>query len=64
VNRYELAALGRATFTVAMGTAILYAIGRYLGWWVVVAIVAAGVGTAAWCLWQLVSKLPTRWRPW
>jgi hypothetical protein len=43
----------RAAITVLSGAAILYAIGRYLGWWVTGAIVVVGLGDAAWCALQL-----------
>jgi len=46
----------RPAITVLSGAAILYAIGRYLGWWVTGAIIAVGLGDAVWCAIQL--------RPW
>lgn len=56
LNRDELAAAGRAVVTLIAGAALLYAIGEYLGWWVVGAIFISGIGAAAWDA--------RHWRPW
>lgn len=63
MTRDRLASYARATGTVLLGTALLYAIGRYLGWYVVGAIAVIAIGDLTWCKWQLARRLPTR-RPW
>jgi hypothetical protein len=60
MNRDELAALVRGTAAVAIGAALLWAIGHWLGWWVVAGIAVGAVADSAWC----ASRLPARWRPW
>lgn len=60
MSRDKLAALARAAVTLVAGAALLYAIGRYLGWWVVGAIAVAGIGAA----WWSVRQLPSRMMPW
>lgn len=44
MTRHSFAALARGTVTVIAGGVVLYAFGRYLGWWTI-ALVLAG---AAW----------------
>ena len=64
MNRDELAALARAAFTLTAGViivgALAYAIGCYLGWWVVglIALAAIGAGVRWVLLW------PRRMMPW
>jgi hypothetical protein len=60
IHRDTANALVLGIASVAAGAAVLYAIGRYLGWWIVALIVAAAIGDSVWCLLQL----PRRWRPW
>jgi hypothetical protein len=43
MNRHQLAALVRGTVAVIAGTAILCAIGSWLGWWSVVGLACAGL---------------------
>lgn len=60
MNRDQLAALARGTVTAIAGAAILYAIGRYLGWATLGAFVISCVGAAAWDAW----RRPGWWRMW
>lgn len=50
----------RAAMAVSLGAVALVAIGRWIGWWLVAAIVVLAVADFVWC----VMQLPTRWRPW
>lgn len=49
--------VGRPVLSVLIGGAGLYALGRYLGWWVPVAIVGAAAI-------DLAVRWPSQWRPW
>lgn len=60
MNRHQLEALARGTVAVLGGVAILYAIGRYLGWWVLGAVVITCIGSAAWD----ACRRPGWWRLW
>lgn len=60
VHRDAMNALALGIVGVTAGAAVLYVIGRYLGWWIVALIAAAAICDSAWCLLQL----PRRWRPW
>ncbi len=60
LNRDELAALARGAVTLIAGAAILYAVGRWLGWYWVGAIFVSGVGAALWDM----RRWPRIWRPW
>ncbi len=61
--RDRLAAYARAAGSIAFGAGLLYALGSWLGWPVVAALVLIAIGDFAWCFWQLAARLPTR-RPW
>jgi hypothetical protein len=58
VNRYELAALGRAAVSLSIGAAALYVAGRLIGWPLVAGILVLAVGDAIWI------ATSTRWRLW
>lgn len=60
MNRDQLAALGRAIVSLAIGGVVLYAIARWLGWWAVAAIAVGAVADLGWS----ATRLPERWRPW
>ncbi len=45
--------------TVLSGAAILYAFGRYLGWWTVGVIAVAVLADTVWCAVQLLPWGPT-----
>lgn len=60
LNRDELAAYARGAVTIALGLALFYAIGRWLGWRVVGAIAISSLGAAAWDVW----RRPGWWRMW
>jgi len=64
MNRDRLAALGRAIVTLALGAAIFYAIGRWLGWWAAGAIMIAGIGAGTWWIARWMARFPTSWRFW
>jgi hypothetical protein len=52
----QLAALARAPLTLAIGAAVLYSVGRWLGWRAVGAIVIIAIAD--------MSRWPAHWRPW
>lgn len=54
------ALLGGSVRAVLSGVVLFWAIGHYLGWWVVGAAVAAALADQAWC----ASRQPRRWRWW
>lgn len=54
MNRDSIAASARGIGTVLTGAAILYALGRYVGWWAVAALVVYAVGDTAWAVVQLL----------
>ena len=64
MKRDQLAAFARGAFTLAIGGAVLYAIGRWLGWWYVAGIFAVAIGDAVWCTWRLARQLGPTWRMW
>lgn len=58
--RDRLASLARGTVSVLLGLGLIYAIGRWLRWWVPVVIMLAAAGAFVWEM----TRLPARWRPW
>lgn len=51
----RIAALAaRPVVTLVAGAALFYAVGHWLGWWVVLAIAAAGIGDTAFAAVQLL----------
>lgn len=64
MNKDQLAALARAAVTVAIGGALLYAIGRYLGLGFLAGLVVGLLAELAEQLITTMLRFPTRWRLW